>query len=223
MSCRNSSILTAGPIIKVSTLLLIFATCVPLILNHSTEGSSAGITKLGKLGDRIEGLDFNSGVFFGNVETCSDATTCVGTNKDDIVYGGIRGQVFALNGNDMIYGGPDSQLYGGKNDDIIMVGAGHSLGDGGPGDDTLLGGAGNDLLTGGNGNDKLFAGVGDSVLDGGPGANHFDCPISLLGLARAIVLDYNPDNGDTIAGQCKVVNTVGSGNSANVPNIHIPS
>lgn len=223
MSCRNSAILTAGPIIAVSTLLLIFATCVPLILNHLTEGSSAGITKLGNLGDRIEGLDFNSGVFFGNVETCSDATTCVGTNKDDIVYGGIRAQVFALNGNDMIYGGPDSQLYGGKNDDIILVGAGHSLGDGGPGDDTLLGGAGNDLLTGGKGNDKLFAGVGDSVLDGGPGANHFDCPISLLGLARAIVLDYNPDNGDTIAGQCKVVNTVGSGNSANVPNIHIPS
>ena len=41
------------------------------------------------------------------------------------------------------------------------------------------------------------------------GANHFDCPISLLGLARAVVLDYNPDNGDTIAGQCKIVNTVG--------------
>ena len=73
------------------------------------------------------------------------------------------------------------------------------------------------------GNDKLFAGVGDSVLDGGPGANHFDCPISLLGLARSVVLDYNPDNGDTIAGQCKVINTVGGRVILqDAPNIHIP-
>jgi Ca2+-binding RTX toxin-like protein len=211
-----------GSLISISMLLIVFA-IVPMTGLNQPASSSSGITKLGKLGDRIEGLDFNSGVFFGNVETCSDATTCVGTNKDDIIYGGLREQVFALNGNDMIYGSLDGQLYGGKNDDIILVGAGHNLADGGPGDDTLLGGAGNDLLTGGSGNDKLFAGVGDSVLDGGKGANHFDCPISLLGLARAVVLDYNPDNGDTIAGQCKIVNTLGSGNSANVPNINIPS
>src|ERR1044071_4095791 len=200
--------------IKVGTitfivLILIFTTGITFSRLGSAEASSEGISKLKKLGDRIEGLDFNSCVFFGNIETCSDATTCVGTNKDDIVYGGGRGQGFALNGKDMIFGGLDSQLYGGKNDDIVLAGAGHNLVDGGPGDDTLLGGVGNDLLTGGDGNDKLFAGTGDSVLDGGRGANHFDCPISLLGLARAIVLDYNPDNGDTIAGQCKVVNTIG--------------
>ena len=211
----------AGMIFIASFLVL--AAGISIFQFHNVQGSSAGITKLGKLGDRIEGLDFNSGTFFGNVESCSDASTCIGTNKDDIVYGGVRAQVFALNGNDMIFGGPDSQLYGGKNDDIILIGAGHNLGDGGPGDDTLLGGAGNDLLSGGKGNDKLFAGVGDSVLDGGPGANHFDCPISLLGLARSVVLDYNPDNGDTIAGQCKIINTVGgSSNSADAPNIHIP-
>ena len=63
--------------------------------------------------------------------------------------------------------------------------------------------------------DKLFAGTGDTVLDGGPGANHFDCPLSLLGLAVAVVLDYNPDNGDTIAGQSKIVNTVGGGGGGN--------
>ena len=210
-----------GSIIFVSVLLILFASLPTIRLNEAE--SSSGLTKLSNLGDRIDGLDFNSGVFFGNVETCSDATTCIGTNKDDIIYGGLREQVFALNGNDMIYGGLDAQLYGGKNDDIMLVGLGHNLADGGPGDDTLLGGAGNDLLTGGSGNDKLFAGVGDSVLDGGTGANHFDCPISLLGLARAVVLDYNPDNGDTIAGQCKIVNTVGSGSSANVPQINIPS
>lgn len=204
------------------SLSLILTTLIPsIILNEAA--SSSGMTKLGNLGDRIEGLDFNSGVFFGNVETCSDATTCIGTNNDDIIYGGVREQVFGLKGEDMIFGSIDSQLYGQQGDDLIFVAAGHNLADGGNGDDTMLGGVGNDLLTGGKGNDKLFAGTGDSVLDGGPGANHFDCPISLLGLARAVVLDYNPDNGDTIAGQCKIVNTVGSGSSANVPQIDIPS
>jgi Ca2+-binding RTX toxin-like protein len=204
-------------------VILILIAVVPVVRLNEVQSSSAGITKLGKLGDRIEGLDFNSGVFFGNIETCSDGTTCIGSNKDDVVYGGAREQVFALNGKDMIFGGLDSQLYGGNNDDIVLAGAGHNLVDGGPGDDTLLGGIGNDLMTGGDGNDKLFAGTGDSVLDGGRGANHFDCPLSLLGLARAIVLDYNPDNGDTIAGQCKVVNTISGSQSASVPNINIPS
>jgi Ca2+-binding RTX toxin-like protein len=208
-------------IILICLSSFLFALVPTKLLNEAA--SSSGITKLGNLGDRIEGLDFNSGVFFGNVETCSDATTCIGTNNDDIIYGGVREQVFGLKGEDMIFGSLDSQLYGQQGDDLILVAAGHNLVDGGNGDDTMLGGIGNDLLTGGKGNDKLFAGTGDSVLDGGPGANHFDCPISLLGLARAVVLDYNPDNGDTIAGQCKIVNTVGSGSSANVPEIDIPT
>lgn len=207
-------------------LLLVCATGLSAIRLGSTEASSEGISKLGKIGDRIEGLDPNSGVFFGKIETCADASTCVGTNKDNIVYAGSGDQVFSLDGNDIIYGGPDSQLYGGDNDDVILVGAGHNYADGGPGDDTLFGGSGNDLLNGGKGNDKLFAGVGDTVLNGGPGANHFDCPVSLLGLARAVVLDYNPNNGDTLAGQCKVVNTVGStdsSSSSDAPNIKIPN
>ena len=204
------------------SLSLILLTLIPTVISKEV-ASSSGMTKLGNLGDRIVGLNFNSGVFFGNVETCSDATTCIGTNNDDIIYGGVREQVFGLKGEDMIFGSLDSQLYGQQGDDLIFVSAGHNLADGGNGDDTMLGGVGNDLLTGGKGNDKLFAGTGDSVLDGGPGANHFDCPLSLLGLARAVVLDYNPDNGDTIAGQCKIVNTVGSGSSANVPHIDIPS
>jgi Ca2+-binding RTX toxin-like protein len=108
----------------------------------------------------------------------------------------------------MIFGGLSNQLYGGGQDDIILAGAGSNVIDGDSGDDLLMGSLGNDLLTGGSGNDKLFAGTGDTVMKGGSGSNHFDCPISMLGLARAIVLDYNPDKGDTIAGVCKVVNTV---------------
>ena len=146
-------------------------------------------------------------------------STCAGTDKDDIIYGGLRSQVFALDGDDMIYGGADSFLYGGKDDDLILAGAGKGLVDGGNGDDVMLGGLGNQLIVGGKGNDKLFGGTGDSVMDGGTGANHFDCPISLLGLARAVVLDYNPDNGDTIAGQCKIVNTEGNSRSDDIPDI----
>ena len=221
MDFEEGTKIANGSIIFVSVLLILFASFPTIRLNEAE--SSSGLTKLSNLGDRIEGLDFNSGVFFGNVESCSDATTCIGTNNDDIIYGGLREQVFGLKGEDMIFGGLDNQLYGQQGDDLIFVAAGHNLADGGNGDDTMLGGVGNDFLTGGKGNDKLFAGTGDSVLDGGSGANHFDCPISLLGLARAVVLDYNPDNGDTIAGQCKIVNTVGSGSSANVPQINIPS
>jgi len=100
--------------IKVGTitliaLLLIFMTGITVTRLGSTEASSEGISKLKKLGDRIEGLDFNSGVFFGNVETCSDATTCIGTHKDDIIHGGVREQVFGLKGNDMIFGALDSR------------------------------------------------------------------------------------------------------------------
>ena len=40
-------------------------------------------------------------------------------------------------------------------------------------------------------------------MDGGPGGNGFDCGSS------SVVLDYNPDNGDTVAGKCKIVNNVG--------------
>ena len=90
------------------------------------------------------------------------------------VYGGIREQVFALNGNDMIYGSVDSQLYGGKDDVNNLVGAVHNW------HTELLGTicysearATIQTLTGGSGNDKLFAGVGDSVLDGGKGAKLF--------------------------------------------------
>ena len=206
-------------LIVILGLTFFFLGLFPILSLSEVYGDSAGITKLKKLGNKIGDLDFNSGSFFGNVETCSDLSTCSGTNKDDIIYGGLRSQVFALDGDDMIYGGADSHLYGGKDDDLILGGAGKALIDGGNGDDIMLGGLGNQLIVGGKGNDKLFGGTGDSVMDGGTGANHFDCPISLLGLARAVVLDYNPDNGDTIAGQCKIVNTEGNTNSDDIPDI----
>lgn len=134
---------------------------------------------------------------------CSDKIK--GDGDDEIIYtlGGVD-RVFAGKGNDIIYGGlGDNRLYGERDDDIIIPGGGSNLVDGGPGNDVLFGGLGNNLLLGGDGNDQLIAGIGTTIMDGGPGSNGFDCG------ASSIVLDYNPDNGDTIAGKCKVINNVG--------------
>ncbi len=134
---------------------------------------------------------------------CSDKIE--GDGDDEIIYtlGGID-RVFAGMGNDIIYGGfGDNRLYGERDDDIIMPGGGSNLVDGGPGNDVLFGALGNNLLLGGDGNDQLIAGIGTTIMDGGPGSNGFDCG------ASSMVLDYNPDNGDTIAGKCKIVNNVG--------------
>jgi Ca2+-binding RTX toxin-like protein len=175
-----------------------------------SSGSGGISTTRNYLENRIQGLSLSPGsTTSGNVITCRPVIPCVGTNNTDIIMAGISEQVFGLKGSDMIYGAADDQLYGSKGNDIILSGAGNSLADGGPGDDVLTGGIGHSLLIGGPGNDKLFAGPGDTVMEGGSGANHFDCPLSVAGLARSIVLDYNPSNGDTISGQCTLVNNVG--------------
>lgn len=214
------------------TVVMIFSLAVVLLFASGTSTSEFNrveakeqTSPLGDIGDKIEGLDFNAGIFDGNIETCDDSSTCVGTSNDDIIRGGNTEQVFGRGGDDMIFGGLSNQLYGGGQNDIILAGAGSNVIGGDSGDDTLMGSLGNDLLTGGGGNDKLFAGTGDTIMKGGSGSNHFDCPLSMLGLARAIVLDYNPDKGDTIAGVCKVVNTVVGDDTGeeNVPEIDLPN
>jgi hypothetical protein len=129
------------------------------------------------------------------------------------MFCGIRSRAFALNSDDLIYGGGlGDQVYGGKGDDLRIAGPGKSLLDGGPNDDVLMGGLGNNLL----GNDKLFNGAGTAVMYGGKGANHFDCSLSALGLARSVVMDYNPSNGDTISGTRKIVNTIGNNGDSTI-------
>jgi Ca2+-binding RTX toxin-like protein len=133
------------------------------------------------------------------------------------MFCGIRSRAFALNSDDLIYGGGlGDQVYGGKGDDLRIAGPGKSLLDGGPNDDVLMGGLGNNLLAGGKGNDKLFNGAGTAVMYGGKGANHFDCSLSALGLARSVVMDYNPSNGDTISGTRKIVNTIGNNGDSTI-------
>jgi hypothetical protein len=181
-------------------------------------------TNLDKLGDKINGLEIPDKILgpskVGNVITCPALIPCIGTNHDDIIYSGIREQVFAKDGNDIVYGGGLSdQVYGGNDDDLLIAGPGKTLLDGGPDDDVLLAGLGNALLVGGSGNDKLFGGTGTAVMYGGKGANHFECPLSALGLARSIVMDYNPTDGDTMSGFCKIVNTQGNDNSNTIDGI----
>jgi Ca2+-binding RTX toxin-like protein len=157
----------------------------------------------------------------GTPHITRQGNTITGTDCDDIIRGSNRDSniIFTLAGNDIAYGGKnndiiyagsgDNKLYGGYGDDILVTSSGNSLADGGPGDDVLLGASGNDLLVGGDGNDKLFAGPGNTIMDGGPGVDHFDCgpPTTSVG-PKAVVLDYNPSQGDTIVGNCKIVNTV---------------
>ena len=220
---RGRAVMTDIMTVNVA-LILLFAWGSQIALFNQVEAKDQ-MSPLGDIGNKIEGLDFNAGVFDGNIETCDDSSTCVGTGNDDIIRSGNTEQVFGRGGDDVIFGGLSNQLYGGGQDDIILAGAGSNVIDGDSGDDTLMGSLGNDLLTGGSGNDKLFAGGGDTIMKGGSGSNHFDCPISLMGLARAIVLDYNPDKGDTIAGVCKVVNTVIGDDTGeeNIPEIDIPN
>jgi hypothetical protein len=49
----------------------------------------------------------------------------------------------------------------------------------------------------------------------------FDCGTIA---SSAIVMDYNPNDGDTVTGKCKLVNTVGDAqsNNNNIPNINLP-
>jgi Ca2+-binding RTX toxin-like protein len=153
---------------------------------------------------------------------CDD--TIEADNKDNIIYAkGGDDLVYSEAGNDIVFGGTGSdRLYGGKDDDLMMGGAGSVLVDGGNGNDVILAGAGESLLVGGNGNDKIFAGPANTIMYGGKGANTFDCALPVAGLARSIVMDYNPTNGDTLSGQCKVMNTIGNSKSGDISNLGLP-
>jgi Ca2+-binding RTX toxin-like protein len=209
----------------IIAILIVFVGSFPVLMNFSNAHSTnSGANNLKSLGGKIKGLEVPStSVRFGNTITCAPLAPCFGTNNDDIIFPGAGALVFARPGNDIVFGAVNDQVYGGDGNDIITLGAGHSLSAGGSGDDSLFGGLGSGILSGGPGNDKLFAGPVATVMNGGGGANHFNCPLSVAGLARSIVLDYNPSNGDTISGSCTLVNTIGNNqNNNNTPNVNLP-
>ena len=70
-SCMD---MNAKSLVVILGLTFFFLGLFPILALSEVYGdSSGGITKLKKLGNKIGDLDFNSGSFFGNVETCSES------------------------------------------------------------------------------------------------------------------------------------------------------
>lgn len=92
----------------------------------------------------------------GSAET-SAVLTIYGTQNDDIITGGAKGD----------------SLYGNGGDDDISGGAGDDTIDGGTGDDVLEGGDGDDTIDGGAGDDEIVGGAGQNTLTGGAGDDQF--------------------------------------------------
>ncbi|HYJ01436.1 MAG TPA: calcium-binding protein [Nitrososphaeraceae archaeon] len=130
--------------------------------------------------------------------TCQNGDIVRGFEKNDVIQGSV--------GND--------ELYGDEGNDKILGSDGSDKLYGGPDSDILQGGQGADLLLGGNGDDELYGGAGDDVSIGGKGINFFDC-----GDGNDIIVDFDPDKGDTQSGNCEVVlNNHGDMNIFTQPN-----
>jgi Ca2+-binding RTX toxin-like protein len=172
--------------------------------------SELGITDLDSLGNKIDDLNLPPGstgrLSFDNSIVCRVATTCIGTDDDDIIFAGAASAVFGLRGDDIIFGALGDHIFGNGGDDLILAGPGNTRIDGGRGNDVLKGGAGRTLAVGGPGDDKILNGAGSTVMAGRGGVNTFDCSLSVLGLATTIVLDFQPENGDIQTGRCSLIN-----------------
>jgi Ca2+-binding RTX toxin-like protein len=160
----------------------------------------------------VSGSDIPKNMIIGS--SCGSGCPIItGTNKDDIIYGVPVTDVtiFGLKGNDYIIGGAgNTKLYGGDGNDNINAGFGNAFMAGGEGDDVLIGGSGNNIMVGGPGNDQLYAGTATDTLIGGTGADVFNCgsQTSTGGSpSSAVVLDFNPTEGDTKSSNCKYVFT----------------
>ena len=158
----------------------------------------------------ISGSDIPKNLIIG--PSCvSGCPEIIGTNNDDVIYGipATDATIFSLKGDDYIQGGSgNTKLYGGDGNDMIIGGPGNAQIIGGEGDDVLGGGTGNNVLVGGPGNDQLYAGIGTDTLIGGPGADFFNCG-SQTGTggspSTAVILDFDPTEGDSKSTNCKYV------------------
>jgi Ca2+-binding RTX toxin-like protein len=162
----------------------------------------------------IKGSDIPKNLITGP-SCASSCPQIIGTNKDDIIFGVsvTDSLIYGLKGDDVITGGPgETRLYGGDGNDEINGGAGNALIVGGEGDDVLFGGTGTNTLIGGPGNDQLYAGASSDTLIGGSGKDYFNCGANTRagGTSQsAVVLDFNPSEGDTKASNCIYVFTQG--------------
>jgi Ca2+-binding RTX toxin-like protein len=127
----------------------------------------------------------------------------VGTNRADIIFATEvpNSIVYGLEDNDVIQCGTgDCIVYGGPGDNV-MVSASSTVAKlfGGSGNNVFIGGGGDSLMVGGKGDDQFYAGSGSDMLIGGGGTNFFDCGPN----GNAVILDFDPKNGDTKAPNCK--------------------
>jgi len=149
-----------------------------------------------------------------NTITCSSAAGVIfGTNHADTIFviegssGGLTTgtptTVYAKSSDDLVSGSNgDDTVFGQAGDDILQGNTGKDRLDGGSGNDVVVGGVGEDFLSGGDGDDRLFGDENNDILQGGKGADQFDC-----GPGTDTVLDYSASQGDTISGNCEIVNT----------------
>ncbi|MEQ8817406.1 MAG: matrixin family metalloprotease [Thalassobaculum sp.] len=131
--------------------------------------------------------------------------TIHGEGGDDLIYGNLGSdRLTAGSGDDIAYGGQgEDRLWGGLGDDRLYGNLGDDTVFGGQGNDTIFGGQGDDLLVGDDGDDQLVGNLGSDTLSGGGGADLF-----VVGEGD-LVLDFNPDEGDRLAGSPHGVTLLG--------------
>ena len=156
-----------------------------------------------ELGDTSPVLEENvqGRTITGSAET-QVANTIFGTDNVDTILGSPTDDIiFAEGGDDLVMANEgNDRVFGSDGDDLLQGNLGNDKIDGEGKNDVLIGGDFDDILSGGDGDDSLFGGPGNDVLKGGAGANRFVCADGV-----DTVLDYNPSKGDTISGDCEVV------------------
>ena len=147
---------------------------------------------------------------------CNDAIVACHASATDLASACGNGDIVrGFEKNDVIQGSVgNDELYGDEGKDRILGSQGSDKIYGGPDTDIIQAGEGADLLVGGNGDDELYGGTGDDVSIGGKGVNFFDC-----GDGNDIIVDFDPDKGDTQSGNCEVIlNNHGDMNIFTQPN-----
>ncbi len=199
----------------LSFLLVIVLTAYPSISNTvADDDNDLNFQQLGDLRTctvqekNIQGRVIVGTIFADICEGTDNSETIIGLQDNDVLSG--------EGGDDIIQGNEgDDKILGNAGDDLLQGNEEDDKIDGGGRNDVLVGGGGDDILSGEDGDDKLYGeasnivlrGIdilqGNDILKGGPGADEFVC-----GGGVDTVLDYNPNEGDTISSDCENVNTV---------------
>jgi hypothetical protein len=184
---------------------------IPIPDNPLTPPNQAPVTSLSR--NRIaSGLNLPKNLIVpscpgaGSTSTGTGSSGCppiIGTNGPDIIIATevLGATIYGLEGNDVIQcGSGDCIVYSGPGDNVMMASSSNTAKlFGGSGNNVFIGSAGNSLMVGGKGDDQFYGGTGNDVMIGGGGTNYFDCGPN----GNAVILDFDPKNGDTKAPNCK--------------------